>query len=421
MFKVVVILLSLLLYRLPAYSINVIRDSEVEVIIKDLVQPLFNAAGVDSKQIKIFVINDNSVNAFVIDNKNIFIHSGLLQYSTEPYVLLGVLAHELAHISAGHVLQKMHAADNLVPVIMGSCLLGMISGIVVDSKIAGLVALSGIAFSVNLFHSYTQEQEKMADSYALKYMDESGYDNIGIKEILHYFKSIESDDNKQYIRTHPLNNQRLMVVQSYKVQNALKPIPAVKLLRFKRMVIKLDSLSTPIDVLYSKYKNDDKIYLDSLIHYRKGKVDDAITQINSLIPSDPYLYELKAGILYKAGRLGEAIENYKKFLQYTPDESGLVRFALSHTLLSHGSVKEAISYLEEISNIEPNNALIWLYLSTAYNRDSNIAMYYFALAKKAFIIDDLKQFTKYASLAANILPEDSTYMLQIEDMKKSKS
>ncbi len=66
-------LLFFLAYYNNAYSINIIRDSEVEAIVKELAQPLFSAADVDHEQIKVFIINDNSINAFVINNNSIFI------------------------------------------------------------------------------------------------------------------------------------------------------------------------------------------------------------------------------------------------------------------------------------------------------------------------------------------------------------
>jgi predicted Zn-dependent protease len=34
-------------------------------VVKELAQPLFSAAGIDSDRIKVFIINDNSINAFV--------------------------------------------------------------------------------------------------------------------------------------------------------------------------------------------------------------------------------------------------------------------------------------------------------------------------------------------------------------------
>ncbi len=187
------------------------------------------------------------------------------------------------------------------------------------------------------------------------------------------------------------------------------------------MVAKLDSFFAPIHVLSNKYE-DNSEYVNAIVCYRQGKIEEAIAKVNSLIQesrNDPYLYELKAEMLYKAGNLSEAIKMYEESLRYLSEKNSyLVKLALSHTLLLHGDAKKAIFYLEQILNVEPNNAFVWKYLSVAYKCDADTAMHYFALTKKACIEGDLKQFTKYAELAVKTLPKDSPHLLQVEDMKR---
>jgi predicted Zn-dependent protease len=197
-------LLFFFAYYNNAYSINIIRDSEVEAIVKELAQPLFFAANIDSDRMKVFIINDNSINAFVINN-SIFVYLGLLQYSAKPYVLLGILAHEIAHISAGHILQMSSAMGYFQSIAMISYMVGLVSSIIINPQVAGAILLSGVALSSRLFFNYSQEQESVADSYALRYLDESGYDNSGMKEIFDYFKSIEHENTEEYFRIHPLS------------------------------------------------------------------------------------------------------------------------------------------------------------------------------------------------------------------------
>ncbi|MGL9688527.1 MAG: M48 family metalloprotease [Wolbachia sp.] len=414
-------LLLFFIYCSSAYSVNVIRDSEVEAVVKELAQPLFSAAGIDSDRIKVFIINDNSINAFVIDNNSIFIHLGLLQHSTEPYILLGILAHEIAHISAGHVLQLSGAVGYFQSIAMISYVVGLVSTIIINPQVASAILLSGIALSSRLFFNYSQEQESVADSYALRYLDESGYDNSDMKEVFDYFKSIEHENTEGYFRTHPLSDKRIFAVQNYKVKNNVKPILADKLLRFKRMVTKLDSFFSPIHVLSNKYEGNSE-YVNAIIHYRQGKMEEAIAIVDSLVQksrNDPYLYELRAEMLYKAGNLGEAIKMYEESLRYLSEkDSYLVKLTLSHTLLLYGDTKKAIFYLEQIASVEPNNAFVWKYLSIAYKRNADTAMHYFALTKKACIEGNLKQFMKHAELAVKTLPKNSPYLLQIEDMKR---
>lgn len=418
------ILLLFFAYFNSAYSVGIIRDSEVEAIVKELAQPLFSAANIDGERIKVFIINDNSINAFVANNNSIFIHLGLLQYSTKPDVLLGILAHEIAHISAGHILQMGGAISYFQSIAMISYMVGLASTIMINPQIASAILLSGMSLSSRLFFNYSQEQESMADSYALRYLDESGYDNSGMKEVFDYFKSMEHENSEEYFRTHPLSDKRVFAVQSYQVKNDVKPFPVEKLLKFERVVAKLDSFFTSIHVLSNKYERSEGIaeYVDAIVYYRKGKIDEAVAKVNSLIQkskNDPYLYELKAEMLYKSGQLSEAIKAYEESLKYlSNNDSYLVKLALSHTLLLQNDFKKAVFYLEQILTTEPNNAVVWKYLSVAYKCDNNMAMYYFALTKKACIEGNLKKFMKYAELSVQNLSKDSPYLLQVEDMRQ---
>lgn len=48
------------------------------------------------------LIKDNSINAFVLDTGNIFINLGLISETSSPIEVMGVLAHETAHITLNH-------------------------------------------------------------------------------------------------------------------------------------------------------------------------------------------------------------------------------------------------------------------------------------------------------------------------------
>ena len=82
---------------------GVIRDTELETGLLTLAAPLLRAAGYTPDAISIRIIIDSSYNAFVAGEQVIYIHSGLLLNAQSPEEILGVIAHELGHLKAGHV------------------------------------------------------------------------------------------------------------------------------------------------------------------------------------------------------------------------------------------------------------------------------------------------------------------------------
>ena len=77
---------------------SMIRDAEIEATIRDFATPLFQAAGLEPSAIDIFIVKDESLNAFVAGGQNLFLHTGLLIKTRDPLELIGVIAHETGHI-----------------------------------------------------------------------------------------------------------------------------------------------------------------------------------------------------------------------------------------------------------------------------------------------------------------------------------
>ena len=93
------LLLLFFLFSISSNSLGFIRDSEIENVIKEIVNPIADAAGQKKENLKIFIINDNKLNAFVTPGQKIFIFSGLITNSKNVNALEGVIAHELGHIT----------------------------------------------------------------------------------------------------------------------------------------------------------------------------------------------------------------------------------------------------------------------------------------------------------------------------------
>ncbi len=87
MFKRIASLISVALVAAPLLAapgpaaaerrIQLIRDAEIENIIRTYAAPVFSVAGLDPAAVNIHLINDRSLNAFVAGGQNVFLHTGL--------------------------------------------------------------------------------------------------------------------------------------------------------------------------------------------------------------------------------------------------------------------------------------------------------------------------------------------------------
>src|SRR5689334_5065143 len=67
----------------------VIRDAEVEQLLKDYTQPVLRVAGLTQQNIQVVIINDRSFNAFVADGRRIFVNAGALLDADTPNQIIG--------------------------------------------------------------------------------------------------------------------------------------------------------------------------------------------------------------------------------------------------------------------------------------------------------------------------------------------
>ena len=81
----------------------VIRDAEIEQLLRDYAQPVLRAAGIAKQNVRVVVLSDRSFNAFVMDGRHIFINAGALFDAKTPNEIIGVFAHETGHLAGGHL------------------------------------------------------------------------------------------------------------------------------------------------------------------------------------------------------------------------------------------------------------------------------------------------------------------------------
>ena len=205
-----------------AQNLPLIRDSEIENILSDYAKPLFKAAGLGSGRIKMRIVQNDAFNAFVLDGKNVFVHTGTLMQANTPNEVIGVIAHETGHITGGHMaaLRARIAKDqtrSLLAQILGIGL--MVAGGVAGGDSARDLgsAGQGVLFGGNevIMRSLLAErrqQESAADQAGLTFLSATKQSGRGMLTTFERFAAQEyvSDAQKDaFARSHPLSVDRL--------------------------------------------------------------------------------------------------------------------------------------------------------------------------------------------------------------------
>jgi predicted Zn-dependent protease len=117
------------------------------------------------------ILNSPIVNAFALPGGYVYLSRGLLVLASNEAEMAGVLAHELGHVNARHVAERMGAQQMAQLGVLASAIGAGLLGLPADSVAQIGQTIAGLAIQ-----SYSREQELESDILGIRYMSRAGYD-----------------------------------------------------------------------------------------------------------------------------------------------------------------------------------------------------------------------------------------------------
>lgn len=414
--------------------VRLIRDAEIENIIRAYATPLFTAAGLDPAGVQVHLVQDPSLNAFVAGGQHIFIHTGLLIAAKHPGQVIGVIAHETGHIVGGHLARIDQALANAQTTSIISFVLGAAAAIIAgrgDAAVAVIGAGQGTALRSLL--SYTRIQESSADQFAVNVLDKTGQSARGMEEFLMTLGNQEflvTARQDPYVRSHPITQSRIDFVRNHVAHSPYSDVPEPERFQVmhRRMHAKLIGFLEPPRRVLTRYKDSDNSlesrYARAIVYHREAQFDKSLALVNGLLadhPDDPYFHELKGQILFESGHPADARASYEKAVQLLPNEA-LLRTALGAAQLESqdsNQLKPALANLKQSSRLEHDNPYTWRLLATAYGRLGDRGMTALSLAEESLMLNRKPEARRHAERAMELLKRGSPPWLRAEDIARA--
>jgi predicted Zn-dependent protease len=419
-------------------GIPLIRDAEIEQLLRDYANPILRAAGLAKQNVKVVIINDLGFNAFVMDGQHIFINAGALMDAKTPNEIIGVLAHESGHLAGGHLsrMRERLAAAQTQSIV--ALLLGIGAAVATSRSGDGGSGIGGIMAPQEMIRrsllAYVRTQEDQADHAALKFLNASGQSPKGMVDL---FKRL-SDESlfaahgaSPYLQTHPLPADRVATLEATaKASPYWNKTDSPELQqRHDLMRAKIAAFLDRGDTIARRYPLSDASlaarYARAIATYRKSDLPKALTQIDALIqaqPANPYFHELKGQALLEGGHPADAIAPLRRAVQLAP-RPALIQIMLAQALNANGSTKtseEAIGLLRTALTQEPEASDAYVQIAMAYGRKGDLAQADLASAEAAFYRGDLKAAELLATRAKSRLPIGSPSWIRADDIVSAK-
>ena len=387
------LILAFLPLRDALGQMSIISDEETEQYLAKVIRPIFQTAGIPFNRNKIYIVNDNSLNAFVGDGNNLFIHTGTLLKADNTDQISGVLAHETGHILGGHILRQKIKNQSMQEASLASLVLaGAAAAASGRGDVAVAVMLGSQSYPRSNYIAYPVEEERSADDAAVKLLYKRQTSPQGL---LQFMKKIQKQnalngiEESDYFRTHPVTSERVRFLEQAVKQSPYHQDHSLDS-EFQRIKAKLYGFLQEPAQTFKRYPLSDTSiaarYAQAIAYFKQLNFGKALRMIDALSaeePDNPYFYELKAQIYMEQGNLKAAKEAYGKVLKLRPD-AALLQVDWAQAALavspSPAELKNIIAVLNRSLQQRPS-AMGWLLLSQAYDQNGQTAYAEYAAAE----------------------------------------
>jgi len=420
--------------RAQGRQINLIQDAEIEAFLKELSRPIFLAADLDPNAIRILIVNDQSINAFVAGGQNMFINTGLITTVDTPNELEGVIAHETGHITGGHLTRTRDAiSDATTPALIGT-LLG-IGALAMGAGDVGMALITGgQTYAQRSFLAYSRGQESAADQAGATFLEKAELPPDGMLRMFERFRDQEilsAAQQDEFARSHPVSQQRLSAMSERASQSPYYGTESSpeKVEELKMVQAKIHGFMESPSVTFRRYPpsdtSDPAHYARAIAYSQQALVEQAFEELKPVRqhqPDNPYVVELAGQMLFEAGKVKPSVDAYEKAVSMRPTSSHF-RLGLGRALLAleePEAARKAAKELEMASQLDPTNPYIYYHLAIAYARVDNQPMAQLATAERYYYSGALPQAKSHASRAIQGLREGSPQWLRAQDILSEK-
>lgn len=416
----------------PALAQSVLRDAETEALFHDMAAPIIAAAGLDPRNVDIVLVNDPSVNAFVIGGQAVYLNSGLINEATSANEVQGVIAHELGHVVGGHAVfdggGKAATGISILSLLLGAAAAAAGAG---DAAMGVLMA--GQQAALGKYLAFSRDQEASADAAGAKFLSKAGISGRGSISFFEKLQNLEMrhgftrNSDSEFYSTHPMTGDRIATLQdTYEKDPAWnKPNDPKLEARFVRVKAKLFGyLAEPQQTMraYPPTENDVPAhYARAYAWHKEAYLDKATAEVDDLLakaPNDPYFLELKGQILLEAGKPQDALDPLRRATELTGNQP-LIATTFGHALIATenpANFAEAERVLKASVARDRENPFAWYQLGVVYAANGDMARARLASAEQQALEANFPAALQSALAAEAGLPEGSPDWLRAQDI-----
>ncbi len=332
-----------------------------------------------------YVIKDNTINAFAAPGGHIFFFSGIIEVLSSIDELAAVLCHEIGHISARHMANRMEQGKKLGLAAMA----GILAGMLIGGEAAGALIAGSMAAGTQVQLHYSRIDERQADQLSFKYMKSARYAPEGMINALKKISMgswLTADNIPPYLLSHPTGPERMSNLDTMLADYT--PLPTNEqakkfraLFPFFRSIVMAKSLELQqAEKLFNSELEKETDTCASrlglgIVHMRKLEYAQAISRLKKALEEKPGFVPVLAnlGKAYQMnGQDSQAVPLLKKALDRGHGDNSL-RFLLAISYENLEQYGKAIRIFEKLTYFQPVKDEVYKHLGISYGRTNRLA------------------------------------------------
>jgi len=370
-----------------------VGDDFVNDYINDLGQYLAKNLETEPFPFRFYVVHNNEVNAFAGPGGHVFFFTGLILAMDEVDELAAVLCHEMGHVAARHLSNRIEQNKKIAL----ATLAGVLAGALIGGKAAGALMTGSMAANIQHQLNYSREDERQADQLGFTYMDLSGFDPGGMVNMLKKLERIQwqtSSAVPSYLLTHPGGSERILNTESMIAGHTTsKENREVRRFRSLFSYLKMTLIakySEPQDaerflkrVTEGSHDSTRADYGYGLLWKEKAEYGKAIEFLDRASKEDPTFLPIlrNLGEAYQLkGQDRQAIGVLERALRIN-DQDRATLFLIATSYQNLEEYDKAIVFYERLASMKPVKDEVYHNLGVSYGRKGKLALahYYFGI------------------------------------------
>ncbi len=378
-----------------------------------------------------YLIKDKTLNAFAGPGGHIFFFAGLIDVMDSADELAAILSHEIGHITARHLANRIEQNKKIGLATMA----GILAGVLIGGEVASALMVGSMAAGVQAQMHYSRNDERQADQLSYKYMARTGFNPQGLISTL---KKIEksswmgTNQIPNYLLTHPTGPERMSNLDSM-LSDYKKKEPTKEAVMFNnnfrmfQTVVRAKGLETQIAEKFFKdaLKEDpDSVSAHfglGLVHEGKTDYREAIRHLNRALEKQPASVPIivNLGKIYQtSGEDKKAISVFNRAMKLSYEDNSIA-YLMGISYENLEKYEKAIRMFERLTYFNPVSDDVYYHLGMSYGKLDNLlhAHYNFGIYFKR--IGKMQKATFHFKKAFDFCTDDPVMKEKISKEKDS--